>query len=322
LKFIVQPKKFKTMNDNQRNKINMYGTVIEFLDASVTFTSPLIVFAALFLSFKDYVTQIYAVSEEQERDNTGVTVSKKTLKKQLINKMFSIATKCYGYASGIGDSVFMQQVKIPISMLTHLADNDLVKKAEDMITTITPYLSNLTGYGVTANDMEALLGLKDDFKAIYGKPISGKESTAQLTARLNLLYKNADSVLKRIDDQIATLFDIHPDFHETYIRKRAIVKLAKRIRAFQMWVMDDETSEAIAKAKVTITLNAKAGTDLTKTVKRTGSKGGVLMNNMAGGEYRYEVSFGGYVTEQGTFFVNDGLMTEVNVKMKLVAVPV
>jgi hypothetical protein len=37
---------------------------------------------------------------------------------------------------------------------------------------------------------------------------------------------------------------------------------------------------------------------------------------MDAAEYEYEVSFGGYLTSTGSFFVNDGVMTEVVVRLK------
>lgn len=36
------------------------------------------------------------------------------------------------------------------------------------------------------------------------------------------------------------------------------------------------------------------------------------------GEYDYEVSYGGYVKETGSFFINEGTTTDVVVKLKKV----
>jgi hypothetical protein len=304
------------MNDKQRNKLNMYVLVRDYLLASATITNKLVVFAALLASFMDYVIDIFAVSEQQERDNSGVTKTKKTLKSDLRKKIFSIGKRCIGYASGINDLTFLQLVSITKSKLDLMADADLVKKAEDFITNVTPRLTQLTGYGVTANDLEALLFLKDEFVAIYTVPTGNKESTAQLTTRLRLLYKLADAVLKRIDDQVGSLFETDAEFHDEYFRRRAIVQLAKRFRSFQMWVKDFETGLPMAKVHVVITSKTKNGTEFTKSVKRTGSKGGVAMNNMTAMEYDYEVSFGGKVTVRGSFFINDGMMTEMTVEMR------
>ena len=93
-------------------------------------------------------------------------------------------------------------------------------------------------------------------------------------------------------------------------------KTAKRQRALQMRVMDDASKEPMAMVNVQINSVAKDGTDLTKTVKKSGDKGGIVLNNLAAGEYTYIANFGGYTEERGTFFVNEGVMTEVKVIMK------
>lgn len=313
------------MNDGQRNRLTMYVMVRDFLLASVTITNKVAVFAALFATFTDYVTEIFAVSELQERDNTGVTKTKKSTREALIQQMLKISRKCVGYASGVNDEVFLQLIRFGESELKHMADADLVKKAEDMFTVVTPKLADLDGYNITEDDLDTLSGLKNDFVSIYTAPIGNKKTKAKLTERLNLLISNADGVLSKMDDQVGALYDIDPDFCDEYKRNRVIVKLAKRQRAFQMWIVDNETGLPVEKAVVKIMkkngsdvtkASGSGGSELAKVVKTAGAGGGIINNNMEAGEYVYEVSLGGYVTEVGTFFINDGLMTEVRVGLR------
>jgi hypothetical protein len=70
----------------------------------------------------------------------------------------------------------------------------------------------------------------------------------------------------------------------------------------------------VAKAKVKVRF--KSGTELAKVVRSTGGKGGMIVASLDAAEYEYEVSYGGYVTSTGSFFVNDGVMTEVVVRLK------
>jgi hypothetical protein len=69
----------------------MYELVKDFLLASVTITSKIAVFAALYSIFADYVAEIYAVSEKQEEDRTGLTKAKGEKKASLVKKLLSIA---------------------------------------------------------------------------------------------------------------------------------------------------------------------------------------------------------------------------------------
>jgi len=312
------------MTDPKRNKLNMYVLVREFLLASVTITNKLVVFAALFSTFNDHILEIFAISEEQERDQKGVTKTKQSVRAALIAQMEKITRKCVGYASGVDDTVFLQMIRVATSQLKNMADADLVKKAEDMVTIVTPKLPALAGYNITASELASLTGLKTDFVSIYTAPVGNRKTKSQLTEKLNSLFGSIDTVLGKMDDQVGALYDTDTAFHDEYFKKRILVKLAKRFRAFQMWVTDDETGLPIKNAVVKFMLIAdsngmkaakSSGADLQKNVKKAGPQGGLMQNRMAAGEYSYEVSLGGYVTATGTFFVNDGQMTEVRVKL-------
>lgn len=312
------------MTDPKRNKLNMYVLVRDFLLASVTITNKLVVFAALFSTFNDYITEIFAISEQQERDQSGVTQTKQKVKAALIAQMEKISKKCVGYASGANDAVFLQMIRVATSQLKAMADADLVKKAEDMATIVRPKLTVLTGYNITASELDILTGLKTDFVSIYTAPTGNKKTKSQLTEKLNELFGSTDTVLGKMDDQVGSLFDTDAAFHNEYFKKRVLVNLARRLRAFQMWITDDVTGMPIKNAVVKIWMTADSngvkakqskGADLVKNVKKAGAQGGLVQNNMSAGEYSYEVSLGGYVTVTGTFFINAGQTTEVRVKL-------
>jgi 5-hydroxyisourate hydrolase-like protein (transthyretin family) len=312
------------MKDLDRNKLNMFVMVDEFLLASVTITNKIVIFAALYQVFKDYVTEIFAVSEEQEKDQKGVTKTKQAVREALIAQLEKITRKCVGYASGVEDFVLLQMVRIASSQFKIMADADLVKKAESLVTELTPRLPDLEGYNVVESDLDLLTSLKNDFKSIYTAPVGNRKTKKQLTEQLSVLFSKTDAQLGKMDDQVGTLFDTDAAFHDEYFKKRVIVKLARRMRAFQMWITDDVTGLPVKKARVKIikkdgsdvTKAAQSvGSDLAKNVKVSGAGGGVANNNMEAGEYYYEVSLGGYVTATGSFFVNDGLMTEVRVRL-------
>lgn len=312
------------MTDPQRNKLNMYVLVRDFLLASSTITNKLVVFAALFSTFNDYILEIFAISEQQERDQKGVTLTKQTVRTALIAQIEKISRKCVAYASGVGDTVLLQMVRVATSQLKNMADADLVKKAEDIVTVVTPNLPALIGYNIVAADLDSLSGLKAEFVGIYTAPAGHKKTKTQLTEKLNALFGSTDAVLGKMDDQVGALYDTDPEFYAEYTKKRVLVKLGRRHRAFQMWITDAETGNPVKNAVVKLLKKTddngmktmtSAGPDLQKTVKKTGVKGGLTQNNMAAGEYDYEVSFGGYVKLTGSFFVNDGETTEVREKL-------
>lgn len=302
------------MTDRQRDKLNMYVLVRDFLLASVTITSKWAVFAALFASFTDYVTQIFTVSGQQKDDKTGVTKSKSQLNKKLVEKIEEISEKCRAYAAVAEDMAFMSLIKFMKGELLKLADADLVKTAETFYNNVLPKLDLVADYDLVQGDLDELLDLKNDFLAIYTKPKGNIKETAQLTALLNTLFAMADKVLLKIDAIVQSARKKEPAFVEEYNRKRIIVKTPARTRALEITAINDATGDPLPKAKVTF--KAKTGADLQKTVKRTGLQGRITKDILTDGEYDYEVEYNGCVKEKGTFFVNAGVTTKVVVRLK------
>jgi hypothetical protein len=304
------------MQDRQRNKLNMYVLVKDLLLASTTITAKWTAYAALFARFESHVNEIFTVAGQQTADKSGTTKSKIQVKKLLIDKMEEVSEKCRGYATVEEDFEFLSLIKFMKSDLQKLADADLVKTAETFHANVLPKVALVAEYELTPADLATLLTLKNDFLVIYTMPRDNVQSTAQLTARLNVLFELADAVLLKIDAIIQTARKSEPTFVETYNSKRTLTKTATRTRALKLTAVDDATGLPIAKAKVKAT--TKAGSELWKNVKLTGAKGGITDNLLSDGEYNFEVSYGGYVKETGSFFVNEGTTTDVEVRLKKV----
>ncbi len=195
-----------------------------------------------------------------------------------------------------------------------MADADLVKTAITFYENVLPQMESLAEYGLSQADLDELLDLKNNFLAIYTKPKGNLQVTAQLTAMLPTLFASSDKVLEKMDALVKSASKSDPNFVDEYFRKRNIVQTPTRTRALQLTVLNDSTSEPFEKAKVTLT--AKSGADPTIIVKRTGGQGRITNDTLAEGEYNYEVEYVGFLTEKGSFSVNDGVTTNVVIRLK------
>jgi hypothetical protein len=292
----------------------MYVLVKEFLLAQSIITGKWTAFAALFASFVDYITEIFSVSGQQEDDKSGVTLTKSQLNKKLVEKIQEISEKCRAYATVAEDFEFLSLIKFMKGDLQRLADADLIKTAKTFHANVLPKLALVAEYDLVQADLDELLVLSDSFLDIYTKPKSNIKTKAQLTARLNVLFDLADAILLKIDAMVQSARKSEPEFVDEYTRKRAIVKTAARTLAFKLKVVDDATGLPFANAVVTY--KATASADLAKNVKRSGPQGGITDKNLAVGEYSYMVEFGGYISATGTFNINEGVTTEVVVRLK------
>lgn len=303
------------MNDRKRDKLNMYVLVKDFLLAQTAITGKWTAFAALFASFVDYVAEIFRISGLQKDDKTGVTKSKSQLKKLLIDQIVDIAGKCIAYATVTENYEFLTLTKFVKSDLQRMADADLVKTAGTFHANVLPKLALIADYDLVMADLDTLLSLNSDFLVIYTRPKGNKKESAQLTAQLNTLFVLIDKVLVKMDAIINSAQKSAPAFVDEYNSKRIIVKTPTRTRALQITVLDDATGEPQPKAKVTIK-HKGGGTDLQKIVKRAGTQGNITNDNLADGEYDYEVEYNGCITGRGSFFVNGGVTTKVEVRLK------
>ncbi len=302
------------MTDRQRDKLNMYVLVKDFLFASATITNRWAVFAALFAGFTDMVTQIFTISGQQNDDNTGITKQKSQVQLKLIDIIEDISVKCMAYATVAEDVAFLSLIKYSRGTLLRMADAELVKTAETFHANVLPKFTQVADYDLTQAELDELIVLKDAFLAIYTKPRGKKKESKVLTTSLDSLFAKADKILLKLDALVQSVQKKEPAFVEEYFNKRAITKTASRTRALQLSVLNHATGEPLPKAKVTIM--AKSGADLTKVVKRSGKQGSIITNNLPDGEYEYTVEYNGMQKETGTFFVNAGTTTRVEVRMK------
>jgi len=179
---------------------------------------------------------------------------------------------------------------------------------------VLPKLTQVADYDPTQAELDELLALKNEFLAIYTQPRGKIKESKILTTSLGSLFDNADKILLKIDALVQSVQKKEPEFVEAYFNKRVITKTASRTRAMQLSVLNDATGEALPNARISIA--AKSGADLTKVVKRSGKQGSITTNNLPDGEYQYTVEYNGLQKETGTFFVNAGTTTRVEVRMK------
>lgn len=302
------------MTDRQRDKLNMYVLVQDFLLASAPITNRWTVFAPLFTGFTDIVKQVFTISGQQNDDYTGITKLKRQLQEKLAGKIEDISVKCTAYATVAEDVAFLSLVKFTKTRVMRMADADLVKTAETFYANVLPKLPLVADYDLVQADMDELLALKNEFLAIYTQPRGKIKESKMLTSSLGSLFAKADKILLKVDALVQSAQKKEPVFADEYFKKRAISKTASRKLALQLSVLNDATGEPQPKAKISIA--AKSGADLVKVVKRSGAQGMITAKNMADGEYEYTVEYNGFQKETGTFFVNNGVMTKVEVRLK------
>jgi len=79
-------------------------------------------------------------------------------------------------------------------------------------------------------------------------------------------------------------------------------------------VVDFTTGNPVTDVEVSI--KKKTGSELSKTVKRTGTDGMAAFYPLDPVEYDYEAKMDAYITSTGSYSVTSGSMTEVTVRLR------
>jgi hypothetical protein len=308
------------MNSRIENKISMWLVLRVFLQGKVTITTALPGFAELLSHFSSIVDDVLGIMNALGIVFKGYAEEKHEVENQICTKTSEIAGMIKAYAIISGNKLLQEQMSITRTSMMRMSDTVKLAKAQEVHTKAEDLQEDVETYGVTEAIIAELLSLITIYVAVLPQPRQGIVDHKHTNEELNKKVAAGDEIVMKMDALVEIKRYSEPQFYSDYWASHKIIDTGSRTRALQLWAVNDETEEPMVKAKVTI--KSKGGTDIMKTVKRTGLKGGITLNTLNEGEYEYEVSFGGFGVEKGSFFVNDGVMTTVNVRMKEVEVPV
>ena len=290
----------------------MYALVKEFLLASVTITNKWAVFATYLAAFTTYLTEIYSLSAHEQPGSQITTSQKAEIRTALIKIIQIVNEKCRGYARSVDNKELLFVFKPIKKELGKLSAISLLAFGDAILLHAAPLVSVAGGFDLTAGDIELLTSLLNQFRTIFPKPKGNIKLTKKQTARLDQLFGLSDGELEKMDDVIFSGRSTLPDFCSAYAFKREIVKLPKHVRAFILQLNEQDGGKGMNLVKVWIWLKDHPES---KIRKKTGKKGGVVINHLADGIYQFEVTHMGYVKVSGTFAITSGEMTKVVVNM-------
>jgi hypothetical protein len=304
------------MNNRQENKLTMFIIIRDFLllPASAAITMKWAAFAAMFTNFTNLIELIKTTAAKQDEDRTGMTMNKGAIRKQLEAIMEYISEQGRAYAKVAKDFDFLKKVKFMKGELKRASDEALVNMARTLCANISEKLAAIKAYDLVDADMDELETLTGQFENIYSKPQAETKETVVETDKLDPLFAQCDAELETIDALVLTKKRNAPGFVAEYFAKRKIDNQGRRKRSLQIHAEDFDSGEPLA--KVVISYKKKGQTEMTKSVKRTGSAGNTFGNNTGAGDYTGEATKFGYDTELLNFSVNDGELTKVVVRMK------
>jgi hypothetical protein len=301
------------MNSRQENKLTMMMVFRDFLLGNTIITDNWPSFAELFASMVNYIQQILVLANKQGVDIKGFAKAKTRMRADMTIRAMSLVGKMHAYATIIEDDVLKQKLSISKSELDGMPDTVVAAKCNEIANMADALKEAVENYGIKPIMISELVTLVESYTAAVPTTKTAIKDKKQVTEDTDALFDSCDKVIGKIDALAEMERYEKPQFYSSYWSSRKTEDTGRRTRALQFYVYDSEAGSPVVKAKVMA--RKKGGSELSKSVKRTSTMGGFWMNNAAAGEYEYEVTMGGYVTATGSYFINDGVMTEVEVKL-------
>ncbi len=214
------------MKIHQRNKLNTYITILQFLAANTTLWSAFTAFADAVALLTAKVAALQKQVAIQATHIIGFATAKKAKKKHLAEKVMELAGALQAYATLINDDVLFNFAHYTLSELKKQADTLLTETANNMHTKANSLIPSLAPYGIDAAYLLAFRATITDYASFVESPRLAKIARMTATANIKLLIKEIDAVFKKqLDLLILPIKAINNDFYLNYKATRKIIDI-------------------------------------------------------------------------------------------------
>lgn len=214
------------MNINQRNKLNMYITVLQFLANNTAIWSTLVAFADAVTLLTNKVAELQAQVAIQSMQIVGYAAAKKGKKNDLVTKLLVVTGALKAYATVINDPVLFAFADFTKSDLKKQGDNILTQTANNIHSKATSLLASLGSYGIDVALLTQLQTMITDYANFVESPRLARIAKKTATTNIKSLVKEIDGILKTVLDMLIVQFKVTAsDFFNGYNSAREIIDL-------------------------------------------------------------------------------------------------
>jgi hypothetical protein len=299
------------MNQKQINHVSMYDSVVTNLNQNATIYSSNVPFSTVVTNFKNAVTGLSSLQTGQINHSTGITVTKEQAKTNLIKLTIDHATAGRAYAAVAGNAALKQNLKVTASDLNKLQDAQLAPACQDIYNQVSPIISSLSGYGVTAATLLSFQGAIGTFMPLVGQPKNARSTAKAFTTAIAQQIKTIQTILEEQLDLLMRQYKItNQTFHDAYMLDRKIGAKHKRTTVTIKGTITNAQNQPVKKAHVKLM-------STTRKVKITKADGKYEFARMHPGSFTIQVIATGYATQTKT--VTQSTPGNVSINISLVA---
>jgi hypothetical protein len=217
------------MNKRFNNKNQMFRSVEKVWDNNRQIWESSPVFTDVYNEVTGLVRQINPVNIAATVSTSGITDDKNSLKAELAEEDYRIASAIYFYASRTGNATLRAKVDYTENDLGDARQDNLVKMTKNIADTAEEYLSELAPQGIVAEDIEALRLLADRYEkaipegraTVADRMVSGEKLAELIAQTEDLLKHQADRLMEQYRKP-------NPDFYNAYFNARIVIDYGTR----------------------------------------------------------------------------------------------
>jgi hypothetical protein len=312
------------MTKNERNHEAMLVNTDEVIGQNADKFQPSSAYETAKSNLDNSIATLKVLGNTQDELQHASAAPKNSAREAASMPIFQLANVIASFAYATGNISLSEKVKITLSDLKKLPDGDLVTRFTTFLNTGNEYAPALIEYGVTEEILTSDTELFNVYKVEIQKQALRVLELKEVTKQLKKELKVADNCLMPFDKMVEAKRVSDPVWYSLYQSARIIKHSpASRVSA-KGKVFDAVTNQPLPGAVLTVCKveNGKAftsGPDLAKNVKVKSAGGGFDLKSLTTGAYLFTVSYAGYADQQTTVYINEGVLTRVELPLSRIA---
>jgi len=212
------------MNKQDENKLVMMKALLSFLKQNLAIWQNSQPFVTAVNELENLINAIELTRQSTDVDQSGLVTEKKSLKANLVNRHFELASQIYAMACQTKDSILQAKVNYPKSELEGKRDGELATSSKALVRLGRTYLQALAPYGITVTELDNLDTLISAYEnSLPTTRLSVSERKAN-NEKLKGLFGIAKQVLNnQIKRMMVRYHTAVPDFYAGYLNTNKVV---------------------------------------------------------------------------------------------------
>jgi hypothetical protein len=299
-----------SMNKKQNGIYAMQRRVYNFFTRNLELLSKLPLFPTLYSLLGTTIPQINALNEEQERDLSGVTKQKETLRGGAFKKVMNLQRRLLAFATFTNNEVLVKEISYTDTEMSHLTDNTFLSACWVIYHAAETNQVAAAEYEVTPELLKEVKAAIEAFGKVIDTPKEGQIGKSQTSGEMGDLIQDNQATLGKTDLLVDMLKDSQPKIYKEYYDTRKVVNRSGSLTVKAL-VTDAATNAPVVDAVVSFRL------DGVLILEKTSAEAGRFnVKSMDEGNYVVTTTKMGYQTDVRDVVIVANELNSITIALK------